>query len=365
MRGDYLGVAKEGRAAIFNNLGLPTKRRLIDGLHWGSLIGEIGMTKKPGRKIITFDWAIKTVLRDKANFDVLEGFLSALFGQGITIVDMLESESNQPDEAAKYNRVDLLAKTGDGERIIVEVQYLSESAYLKRLAYGTAKTIVENLKLGDPYANVAKVYSISLLYFDISRDGDDYIYHGKTEFTGLHSHKVAKLKRFLVGKEIRIDKMNVFPEYYLIPLNRFKDIVQDDLDQWVYAFKNNEVLDEFTAPGIGALKEKLDYLKMDEKEKRRYDTFLDYARSSRGMIDHARQEGIEEGLQQGLEQGMERGLELGRGKGEVAFLIRLLGHKFGPLPEALLQRIDNAGPEDLALWGERVLHAETPDEVFS
>ena len=249
------------------------------------------MNKKPGRKIITFDWAIKTVLRNKANFDVLEGFLMALFQRPITILDILESESNRADEAAKYNRVDLLAKTEDGERILVEVQYLSETAYLKRLAYGTAKTIVEHLKLGEPYTKVKKVYSISLLYFDVSRDGDDYIYHGKTEFAGFHTHNPATLKKSLVGDEIRVGETNVFPEYYLIPLESFPNIVRDDLDQWVWAFKNNEVLDEFTAPGIGALKEKLDYLKMSEREKREYDTFIDYARSAWGMIDNARREG--------------------------------------------------------------------------
>nr|VFK25202.1 MAG: conserved hypothetical protein (putative transposase or invertase) [Candidatus Kentron sp. LPFa]VFK34824.1 MAG: conserved hypothetical protein (putative transposase or invertase) [Candidatus Kentron sp. LPFa] len=170
------------------------------------------MTKKTGRKIITFDWAIKTVLRDKANFDVLEGFLSALLLRPITILDLLESESNQRDDADKYNRVDLLAKTPDGERIIVEVRYLPEKAYLKRLAYGTAKTIVENLKLGEPYDNVKKVYSVNLLYFDVSRaEDDDYIYHGRTDFTGLHTRRPVQLKDSLVGDRVRIDGTNVFP----------------------------------------------------------------------------------------------------------------------------------------------------------
>ncbi|MBT8419576.1 MAG: Rpn family recombination-promoting nuclease/putative transposase [Gammaproteobacteria bacterium] len=256
------------------------------------------MIKKTGRKIITFDWAIKTVLRDKANFDVLEGFLTALFGRSIVILDMLESESNQRDETDKYNRVDLLAKTEDGEQIIVEVQYLSEMAYLKRLAYGTAKTIVENLKLGDPYTSVRKVYSVSLLYFGVSHDGDDYVYHGKTEFTGFHTHNPVTLKKSLVGDEIRINETNIFPEYFLIPLRHFTDVVRDDLDQWVYAFKNNEVLDEFTAPGIGALKEKLDYLKMDENERRRFDRHIDHIRSEWGMIEDARQEGLEKGREE-------------------------------------------------------------------
>jgi len=271
--------------------------------------------KKPGRTIVTFDWAIKTILRDKANFDVLEGFLTALFGRPVVILDLLESESNRNDDREKYNRVDLLAKTHDDERIIVEVQYLSEMAYLRRLAYGTAKTMVETLQLGEPYANLKKVYSISLLHFDISRDGDDYIYHGKTEFTGLHTHNPVTLKKSLVGDQVRIGETNIFPEYYLIPLKRFTDVVRDDLDQWVYAFKNNEVLDEFTAPGIGALKEKLDYLKLDERERRRFDKHMDYARSEWGTIEDARQEGLEEGLVKGRKEGLERGLEKGREEG--------------------------------------------------
>ena len=227
----------------------------------------------------------------------------------------MESESNRQDDRDKYNRVDLLAKTGDGERIIVEVQYFTELSYLRRLAYGTAKTIVETIKQGDPYTNLRKVYSINLLYFDATEDGDDYIYHGKTEFTGLHTHHPVTLKKSLVGKQVRIGETNIFPEYYLIPLKCFTDVVQDDLDQWVYAFKNNEVLDEFTAPGIGALKEKFDYLKLDEGERHRFDKHMDAIRSEWGMVEGARWEGREEGLAEGLAKGREEGLEEGLAKG--------------------------------------------------
>ena len=44
---------------------------------------------------IRFDWAIKRLLRDKANFSVLEGFLSVLFNDKTQIVEILESEGNQ------------------------------------------------------------------------------------------------------------------------------------------------------------------------------------------------------------------------------------------------------------------------------
>ncbi|NJO15708.1 MAG: hypothetical protein HC877_08160 [Thioploca sp.] len=47
------------------------------------------------RPLVSFDWAIKYLLRDKANFDILEGFLTALLRQNLTILSLLESESNQ------------------------------------------------------------------------------------------------------------------------------------------------------------------------------------------------------------------------------------------------------------------------------
>ena len=59
-------------------------------------------------KLIRFDWAMKTLLRDKANFDILEGFLSAVLRQDVSIIEILESESNVSALEQKLNRVDLL-----------------------------------------------------------------------------------------------------------------------------------------------------------------------------------------------------------------------------------------------------------------
>lgn len=56
-------------------------------------------------KYIRFDWAIKRLLRQKANFDVLEGFLTVFIGERITIVELLESEGNQLSAEDKFNRV--------------------------------------------------------------------------------------------------------------------------------------------------------------------------------------------------------------------------------------------------------------------
>jgi hypothetical protein len=62
------------------------------------------------KKYIRFDWAAKKMLRDKKNFDILEGFLSELLKDDIKIEGLLESEANQDEEGDKYNRVDLYAE---------------------------------------------------------------------------------------------------------------------------------------------------------------------------------------------------------------------------------------------------------------
>ena len=77
-------------------------------------------------QIIRFDWAMKRLLRNKANFSVLEGLLTTLLGEKIIIRRLLESESNQEDEYDKYNRVDMLAENSKGELVLIEVQNNNE-----------------------------------------------------------------------------------------------------------------------------------------------------------------------------------------------------------------------------------------------
>jgi predicted transposase/invertase (TIGR01784 family) len=121
------------------------------------------------RPLVSFDWAIKHLLRDKANFDILEGFLTALLRQELTILSLLESESNQEDRSDKFNHVDLLVENDQHELIIIEVQSNREIHYLERLLYGTSKLIVENLNLGDDYHQIKKVISVSILYFLLAK----------------------------------------------------------------------------------------------------------------------------------------------------------------------------------------------------
>jgi len=82
------------------------------------------------RNLIRFDWAIKRLLRNKADFTVLEGFLSELLKENITIENILESESNQQLNNDKFNRVDILVKNSKGELVIIEIQNEQEAIKL-------------------------------------------------------------------------------------------------------------------------------------------------------------------------------------------------------------------------------------------
>ena len=114
-------------------------------------------------KYIHFDWAVKRMLRDKANFVVLEGLLTVLLDEKITITEILESESNQDSYDDKFNRVDIKARNSKDEIIIVEVQLSREVYFLERILYGVSKTICEHMSLGSDYDKVKKVYSVNIL----------------------------------------------------------------------------------------------------------------------------------------------------------------------------------------------------------
>jgi len=226
------------------------------------------------KKLIRFDWAIKRLLRNKANFVVLEGFLSELLFDNILIEKILESESNQEAEDDKFNRVDILTQNSKNELIIVEIQSTYEIDYFQRMAYGVSKSITENLKLGQRYSEIKKIISINIVYFDLGQ-GQDYIYSGKTNFIGMHENDLLGLS----DKQIRTFKKenvsDIFPEYYLLKVNQFNDVAKDTLDEWVYFLKNSEVKDEFKAKGLKEAGEVLDIMRLPKGDEYGYNRYLD------------------------------------------------------------------------------------------
>ena len=232
--------------------------------------------RKPMKKLVRFDWAMRYLLRNKANFDVLEGFLSELMHEPeIKIETVLESEGNKETDNDKFNRVDVLVKTQKGQHIIVEVQCYGQWDFLTRILYGTSKTICEYINEGDDYKEVVKVVSVSIVFFDLGV-GKDYLYKGKTTFKGIHygdilglNDKEQKIYQPIHKKNLQTPT-EIFPEYYIIKISRFHEKVQNKLDEWIYFLKRGEIKTEFSAKGLESAAQKLDILKLSEKERRAY-----------------------------------------------------------------------------------------------
>ena len=243
-------------------------------------------------------------IADKANFDVLEAFLSNLLREDIRVLEILESEGNQEAENRKFNRVDLRCKDSKGRQIIVEIQNQREADYLQRLLWGTSKAVVEGIELGSPYSEVVKVISISILYHTMridEKENTDFIYYGTTELIGFHTRKPLVLHEAVSNGEKApvVTSRNIFPEYYMIYVEKFQDMINDAIDEWVYFFKHGAIKEDFKSPGILLAARKLNYLMMNEKERRAYDDYLAYLGQEIGILAAAKQDGMMEGKKEG------------------------------------------------------------------
>ena len=269
-------------------------------------------------RYIRFDWAVKRLLRNKANFGVLEGFLTVLLGEPIRIVEILESEGNQLNETDKFNRVDIKARNGKDEIIIVEIQNTREIYYLERILFGVAKAITEHIELGQLYSEVKKVYSISILYFDIGR-GTDYLYHGQNSFVGVHTGDFLEVSTKEKNAIVRKLPAEIFPEYFLIRVNEFNKVAVTPLEEWIEYLKTGVIHPDTKAPGLEEARRKLVYYNMNKAEQLAYDEHINAIMIQNDVLSTAamegRQEGLAEGRQEGLAEGRQEGLAEGRQEG--------------------------------------------------
>lgn len=245
-------------------------------------------------RYIRFDWAIKRLLRQKANFGVLEGFLTVFLNEPIKIVEILESEGNQQQANDKFNRVDIKAKNNKGEIIIVEIQNTSELYYLERVLYGVAKAITEHINLGNTYKEVKKVYSISILYFDLGK-GSDYIYVGQNNFVGLHTQDHLIISTKEKDTIVRKSPSEIFPTYILVRVNEFNKVAKSPLEEWVEYLKNGVISPDTQAPGLQEAREKLKYYSMSDAERYAYDEHINAIMIQNDVLGNARLEGMEAG----------------------------------------------------------------------
>lgn len=246
---------------------------------------------------IRFDWAMKRLLRDKANFAVLEGLLTTLLNEKITIQKLLESESNQEEEYDKYNRVDILAEDSKGQILLFEIQNNNEYAYFQRMLFGVSKLVTEYIQRGQGYENIRKVYSINIVYFALG-SGIDTVYHGTTEFRGIHHNDILQLSPFQ-RETFKVEEVSqLYPEYYILRVNDFNNWSKVPLEQWIYFLNTGEIPEEADAPGLSEARDRLKLDRLSKDELRAYYRHLDNVVILRDNIHTERAEGRAEGREE-------------------------------------------------------------------
>ena len=261
----------------------------------------MAMTTAP-KKLVRFDWFIKKMLRSKADFEILEGFLSELLKEDVEILEIVESESNKKDKIDKFNRVDVLVKTADDERVIIEIQNTKELDFLQRIFYGASATLVENISGGFAYKEIKRIISISVVYFNLGI-GNDYVYYGETTFRGFHDPddvlglSQAQLDFFANPKIQRVE--DIFVRYYLIRAKDFSGKIQDGLDEWIYFFKNGEVQGNAQAKGLEKARERLRVSALEGDELAAYKEYLKLLSSDasyEAQLKFEVKQGVDEGI---------------------------------------------------------------------
>jgi predicted transposase/invertase (TIGR01784 family) len=268
------------------------------------------------RSMISFDWAIKRLLCNKANFEALEGFLTELLLRKIVIRNIIESGATPTRKEDKTNRVDILVEADDRELVIIELQFDSQDDYFQRMLYGVSRAIVDFINKGAPYSAIRMVYSVNIVYFDLG-EGDDYVYLGSNHFIGLHTHNELRLtakQQELYGKIFPAD---LNPMYYVIKVQGFNDVAKNTLDEWIYYLKNDRIRDDFTAKGLDKVREVCAFDSLTEEEKREYHRETKDRRIRDSEMVTAFTDGEIKGKAEGRAEGRAEGVAEGRAEGQA------------------------------------------------
>ena len=256
---------------------------------------------------IRFDWMIKRLLRNKSNHVVLEGFLSVLINRQIKITQILESEGNQDDDQQKFNRVDLLVEDDKKEKFLIEVQNDHEIDFFHRMAFGAAKIIADYMAIGEPYKSLPKVYSVNIVYFSLGQ-GKGYAYHGTTVFKNMFNEEDELRLTPAQRSKFGVDEVRgIFPEYYILRVNKFDDEIRQPLQEWISFLKTGEIPDAFTAQGLKEAREILRVDSLSEEDRKVYKRYLQGVSLALSLDDSSRYEGYCDGHLDGLAEGRTEG----------------------------------------------------------
>ena len=291
---------KMGIKSIHSSFIPITDNEIIDG--------DIVQLRPPGKKpLVSFDYAIKNLLRGKEDYEILENFISNIlkrYGKSsIEIVELLESETNQQTEKHKHCLMDIVAKDTEGRYCLIEIERNKKENFFHKALYSTSVSIADGLKSNDDYDQIKKVYHISLLYFTPNKKYNKNmtaLTHVKMGFKDINLNNIELyLKGNQYGNPVKAT--DVHPEYFILTIPTDKPYqdqgLNDELGDWLYILNNDELPPNPHLPSscIEKIKNKLTYVKMSDEYKVNYKAYIERKIIKNNALKRSRAEGKAEG----------------------------------------------------------------------
>lgn len=243
--------------------------------------------------LISFDYAIKYLLKSKGDYDIIEGFISALLtAQGykpIKINALLESESNKETIELKKSIADLVVEDEDGNKYIVEIERAFTSNVLHKACFNTSRLVIDSISGNQDYTTIKKVFHITLMYFTLPSMIKP-VYHGQTIFHEIDTANPIDVRIANQGF-VMFENRNTFPEYFVISVPLFNDVINQEIDEWLYIMKHSEVKESFKSPYMQKVANRLAVLKMNIQERNKYFRYLKEAAHAQDVISEAELKG--------------------------------------------------------------------------
>jgi predicted transposase/invertase (TIGR01784 family) len=217
----------------------------------------------------------------------------------VKITAIMDGESNKEHRSLKKSLADLVVEDQQGDKYIVEIEQDYASDFMHKACFNTSRLIVDSIKAGDDYTTIKKVFHISLLYFNWG-DKSKPIYYGRTVMRAVDTKHPLDIHVMDLRGKVQ-DVSHIFPEYIVVSVPSFDDVIRQELDEWLYVLKYSEVKEEFKSPYMKRVAERLNFLKMNEQEKSVYYKHRAEFLKQRSVVSSAEAKGKEEGIKQGIQ----------------------------------------------------------------
>lgn len=254
--------------------------------------------------LLSFDYGIKYLLKNKGDYEIVEGFISALLGtEGygpVKISALLDTESNKERFGLKRSIADIVVVDEQKHKYIVEIERLSTSNFMHKACFNSSRLIVDSVEAGDDYTTIKKVFHISLLYFKVNGLMNP-LCHGKTIMKEIDLEHPIDLNISTMGGEI-FELSKVFPEYFIISIPMFDGIIKQEIDEWLYVMKYSDVKEDFKSPYMKKVSDRLSKLKMSEEELANYYKYVKEVITQRDATEAAEAKGRVEGKAEGIKE---------------------------------------------------------------